>query len=101
MLLIWAHLQGLSHKGYVSKPPLPEARKANRLHAEAVKKRKDEAEAKATRKREREEEHKKACARARREGLPSPPTPDVTPGLQKDINRALIYVPRSSHMYRQ
>ena len=25
----------------------------------------------------------------------------VTPGLQKDINRAIIYVPGSSHMYIQ
>ena len=66
----------MSH--YVSKPPLPEAREAIRLHAEAVKKRKDEAKAKASRKREREEEHKKACARARREGLPPPPTPEST-----------------------
>ena len=71
-------MQGLSHKGYVSKPPLPEAREANRLHAEAVKKWKDEAKAKAARKREREEEHKKACARTRREGLPPPPTPEST-----------------------
>ena len=36
-------MQDLSRKGYVSKPPLPEAREANRLHAEAVKKRKDAA----------------------------------------------------------
>jgi hypothetical protein len=28
-------LQGLSHKGYVSKPLLPEVRKANRLHTQA------------------------------------------------------------------
>ena len=73
LLRIWARLQGLSRKGYVSKPPLPEAREANRLHAEEVKKRKDEAKAKAARKREREEEHKQASARARREGLPPPP----------------------------
>ena len=62
MLLIWSRSQGLSREGYVSKPPLPEAREANCLHTEAVKKRKDEAKEKAARKREREEEHKKACA---------------------------------------
>ena len=27
--------------------------------------------------------------------------PPVTPGLQKDINRAIIYVPGSSHTYIQ
>ena len=27
--------------------------------------------------------------------------PDVTPSLQKDINRAIIYVPGSSHTYIQ
>ena len=66
LLLIWLRLQGLSRKGYVSKPPLPEARKSNRLHAEAVKKRKDAAKETVARKRERKENHDKACARARR-----------------------------------
>jgi hypothetical protein len=75
---ILSRCQGLSHKGYVLKPPLPEAREANRLNAEAVKKRKDVAKAKAARKREREEEHKKAGARARSEALPPPPTLEST-----------------------
>jgi hypothetical protein len=78
MFLIWLCLQGLSHKGYVSKPPLPEVREANRLHAEASKKRKDKEKETAARKRERKENHNRACARARREGVPPPPTPEST-----------------------
>ncbi|XP_039811988.1 translation initiation factor IF-2-like [Panicum virgatum] len=70
---------GLSHKGYVSKHPTPEARKANRLHGEAVKKKKKDAAKKAAaRKRERKEEHEKACKIAWMEGAPRPPTPEST-----------------------
>ena len=76
LLLTRLRPQELSRKGYVSKPPLPEARKANRLHAEAVKKRKDKAKETATRKRERKENHNRACARSR--GVPPPPTPEST-----------------------
>ena len=57
-------MQGLSLKGYVSKPPLPEVREANYLHIEAVKKRKDKAKESAARKRDRKEEQKKACKKA-------------------------------------
>ena len=78
MFLIWSCLQGLSRKGYVSKPPVPEVREANRLHAEAVKKTKDKVKETAARKRERKENHDRACARARREGFPPPPTPEST-----------------------
>ena len=51
LLLVQSRLQGLSHKGYVLKPPTPEARKANRLHGEAVKKKKDAANEAAAKKR--------------------------------------------------
>ena len=78
LLLIRSRLQGLSHKGYVSKPPTPEARKANRLHGEAVKKKKDAAKEAAARKREWKEEHEKACKIAQTEGAPQPPTPEST-----------------------
>ena len=71
-------MQGLSHKGFVSKPLLPEVREANCLHIEAVKKRKDKAKETAARKRERKENHDKACARARREGVPPPSMPEST-----------------------
>ena len=50
MILTWLRLQGVCHKGYTSKPPVPEEREVNRLHAEAVTKQKDAAEAAATRK---------------------------------------------------
>ena len=53
MLLTWPRLQGVSHKGYVSKPPISEEREANRLRDEAVKRRKDAARDATTRKRER------------------------------------------------
>ncbi|XP_039827517.1 uncharacterized protein LOC120689276 [Panicum virgatum] len=69
---------GLSRKGYVSKPPLPEVREANRLRAQADKKRKDEAKATAARKRKRREDHEKECTRREREGLSPPTTPKST-----------------------
>ena len=78
LLLIWSGSQGLSHKGYVSKPPVPEDRQANRLRDETAKKKKDAAKEAAARKREREEKHKKACRIAQMEGAPRPPTPEST-----------------------
>jgi hypothetical protein len=80
LLLIWSRSQGVSHKGYVSKPPVPEDRQANRLCDEAAKKKKDAAREAAAKKREREEKHKKECKIAWNEGRPPPPTPDSTAG---------------------
>jgi len=59
LLLTWPRLQGVSHKGYVSKPPIPEEREANRLRDKVVKRRKDAARDIATRKRDRKERHEK------------------------------------------
>ena len=61
MILTWLHFQGVSRKGYTSKPPVPEEREVNRLHGEAMKKQKDAVEAAAARKRKRKEKHEKAC----------------------------------------
>ena len=72
MFLTWLRLQGVSHKGHVSKPPIPEEREANRLHGEAVKKKNDAAKQAATRKRERKEKHEKECRIALTEGRPRP-----------------------------
>ena len=69
-------MQGL--KCHPSRPPVPEERQINRLHAEAVKKQKDAAEATAERKRKRKEKHDKACKIARAEGKPRPATPEST-----------------------
>jgi hypothetical protein len=63
-------------KCYPSRPPGLEERQINRLHAEAVKKRKNAAEATAERKRKRKERHDKACKIARAEGKPRPATPE-------------------------
>ena len=52
----------------ISKPPFPEERLINRLHAEKMKRRKDAAEAKVERKRKRKARHDKACKIARSEG---------------------------------
>ena len=68
----------MSHRGYTSRPPVPEEREVNRLHAEAVKKQKDAAEAAATRKRKRKEKHDKACKIAHAEGKPRPATLEST-----------------------
>ena len=62
------------------RPLIPEEREVNRLHAEAVKKRKDAAEAAADRKRKRKrkEKHDKACKIAHAEGKPRPATTEST-----------------------
>ena len=78
LILTWLRLQGVSHKGYVSKPPIPEECEANRLRDEAVKMRKEAAKDAATRKRERKEKHEKACKIALGEGRPRPATPEST-----------------------
>ena len=59
-----------------SKPPVPEQRLINRLHAEKMKRRKDAAEAKVERKRKRKAKHDKACKLARAEGKPRPAMPE-------------------------
>ncbi|XP_039778502.1 uncharacterized protein LOC120645836 [Panicum virgatum] len=69
---------GVSHKGYTSKPPVPEEREINHLHREAVKKKKDAAEEVAARKRTRKEKHEKECKIAHAEGKPRPATPEST-----------------------
>ena len=71
-------MQGVSRKGYTSKPPVPEEREVNRLQAEAVKKQKDAAEAAITRKGKRKEKHEKECKIACAEGKPRPATPEST-----------------------
>ena len=59
-----------------SRPPVPEQRLINRLHAEKMKRRKDAAEAKVERKRKRKARHDKACKLARAEEKPQPATPE-------------------------
>jgi len=71
-------LQGLSHKGYVSKTPLPEVRDVNRLHVQEEK-RKDAAKATALRKGLRREAQEKENRRREREDLSPETTPESTP----------------------
>ena len=71
-------MQGVSRRCHPSRPPIPEEREVNRLHAEAVKKQKDTVEAAATMKRKRKEKHDKACKIAHAEGKPRPTTPEST-----------------------
>ena len=68
----------MSHKGYTSKPLVPEECEVNRLHEEAMKKQKDAAEKTAARKRKRKEEHAKACKIAHAEGKSRPATLEST-----------------------
>ena len=72
----------MSRRCHPSRPPIPEEREVNRLHAEAVKKRKEAAEAaadrKRKRKRKRKEKHDKACKIAHAEGKPRPAMPEST-----------------------
>ena len=81
-------LQGL--KCRPSKPPVPEERQVNRLHAEKLKRRKDAAEAKVERKRKRKRKakHDKACKLARAEGKPQPTTPESTEEDEEEASDA-------------
>ncbi|XP_039811620.1 uncharacterized protein LOC120674518 [Panicum virgatum] len=71
---------GVSHKGYISKPPVPEDRQANRLRDEATKRKKDAAKEATARNREKREKHARACKLAQAEGAPRPATPESTEG---------------------
>ena len=84
-------MQGL--KFHPSRPPVPEERQINRLHAEAVKRQKDAAEAKAERKRKRKrkEKHNMACKMAHSEGKPRPATPESTD--EEDTPDAEVHLP--------
>ena len=68
-----------------SRPPIPEEREVNRLHAEVVKKRKEAA---AKRKRKRKAKHDKACKITRAEGKLRPATPESTDEDEEDASDA-------------
>ena len=82
----------MSRRCHPSRPLIPEEREVNRLHAEAVKKRKDAAEAAADRKRKRKEKHGKACKIARAEGKLRPATPEST-DEKEDASNAEVNLP--------
>ena len=78
-----------------SRPPAPEQRLINRLHAEKMKRRKDAAEAKAERKRKRKARHDKACQLARAEGKPRPATPESSKDDEEEASDAEDHARRS------
>ena len=77
------------------KPPVPEQRQINRLHAEKMKRRKDAAEAKVERKRKRKAKHDKACKLARTEGKPCPATPESSEEDEEEASDAEDHALRS------
>ena len=77
-----------------SRPPVPEQRLINRLHAEKMKSRKDAAEAKVERKRKRKARHDKACKLARAEGKAQPATPESSEEDEEEASDAEDHVPR-------
>ena len=77
-----------------SRPPVPEQRLINRLHAEKMKRRKDAAEAKVERKRKRKARHDKACKLARAEGKAPPATPESSEEDEEEASDAEDHVPR-------
>ena len=77
-----------------SKPPVPEQRLINRLHAEKMKRRKDAAEAKVERGRKRKAKHDKACKLARAEGKPRPATPESSEEDEEVASDAEDHAPR-------
>ena len=85
-------MQGVSRRCHPSRPPIPEEHEVNRLHEEAVKKRKDAAEAAADRKRKRKEKHDKVCKIARTEGKPRPAMPEST-DEEEDTSDAEVNLP--------
>jgi len=78
-----------------SKPPVPEQRQINRLHAEKMKRWKDAAEAKVERKRKRKARHDKACKLARAEGKPCPATPESSDEDEEEASDAEDHTLRS------
>ena len=78
-----------------SKPPIPEERQINRLHAEKMKRRKDAAEAKVERKGKRKARHDKACKLARAEGKPQPATPESSEEDEEEASDAEDHALRS------
>ena len=84
-------MQGL--KCHSSRPPVPEERQINRLHAEKLNRRKDAAEAKAERKRKRKAKLDKACKIARSEGKPQRATPESTDEDEEDASDAEGHLP--------
>ena len=79
-------MQGL--RCHSSRPPVPEERQINRLHAEKLTRWKDAAEAKAEKKRKRKAKHDKACKIARSEGKPRPATPESTDEEEEEASDA-------------
>jgi len=79
----------------ISRPPAPEQRLINRLHAEKMKRRKDAAEAKAERKRKRKAAHDKARQLARAEGKPQPATPESSEDDEEEASDAEDHARRS------
>ena len=75
-----------------SRPPIPEEREVNRLHADVVKERKEAAEAAADRKRKWKEKHDKACKIAHAEGKPRPATPESM-NEEEDTSDAEVNLP--------
>ena len=71
-----------------SRPPVPEQRLINHLHAEKMKRRKDAAETKAERKRKRKARHDKACQLAGTEGKPQPATPESSEEDEEEASDA-------------
>jgi len=86
-------LQGL--RCGTSRPPVPEQRLINRLHAEKMKRRKDAAEAKVERKRKRKARHDKACKLTRAEGKPQPATPESSEEDKEEASDAEDHALRS------
>ena len=86
-------MQGVGRKCHPSRPPIPEEREINHLHAEAVKKRKEAAEAAADKKRRRKEKHDKACKITRAEGKPRPAMPESTSEEEEDASDAEAHLP--------
>ena len=79
-------MQGL--RSGISRPPVPEQRLVNRLHAEKMKRWKDTAEAKAERKRKKKAEHDKARQLARAEGKPQLATPESSEEDEEEASDA-------------
>ena len=82
----------MSRRCHPSRPPIPEEREVNRLHAEVVKKQKEAVEAAAERKRKRKAKHDKACKIARAEGKPRPAMPEST-DEEEDTSDAEAHLP--------
>lgn len=77
-------MQGLSRRGFVSKPPLLEIHDVNRALAESKKRKKDLEKERLVRRQRRREKYERVNRECREDGLLPFPSPESTPEAESN-----------------